>query len=622
MCGIAGIYGSFRSQMEIRSALEAMNSAQIHRGPDENGLCVARDFGAGLASRRLSIVDLEHGKQPVPNEDGTIHCVLNGEIYNHNDLRETLQAHGHRFRSRCDTEVVVHAYEQWGDSFLKHLHGMFALAVLDFRKRRLLLARDGPGMKPLYYHEGRDGLVFASEVKALFATGWISPQPNPEAIDVFLAVGLVPSPLTAFKGVSKLQPGEFLTIGTSGLNRDFFWRFHYNNREPKRSDKEYADELEAILIRAVRSHLAADVPVGAFLSGGWDSSLVAAFAAQHAGNRLQTFSLVFPDSPRVDESRYARLVAERLETDHHEIEYSAGSVVQQMPHLVRHLEEPFDSGPAALSYQLASLAVAHVKTVMSGEGADELFGGYEWMRLNWPYFVRRITPAWFIRLVLPHVRKRRWRRALLVFGSRTVVEADTEWRRTLVPDEKRELLKPEFSGGPDIAPVILSPDILSTCSDSLQRRLAHDFTARLSEGILFAEDKVTMAHSLEQRMPFLDRSVVEFALRLPSRLKIRNGREKVILSHLARRHLPTEIFQRRKKGLGYPGRTWTRGPIAEYGRQVLMDAGDSPFNRKALETWIRTRPNDGRISRLIWLQCWWNEFIAASAARPRQSLSR
>ncbi len=617
MCGIAGVYGAHRSAADLHAALEAMNAAQFHRGPDEGGLVTEAALGAGLACRRLSIVDLDHGQQPVSNEDGTIHAVLNGEIYNHGELREMLVSRGHRFVSRCDTEVIVHLYEEQGERFLESLHGMFGLAVLDTRERRLLLARDGPGMKPLYWTEGPEGLLFASEVRALFATGWVSPEPDPAAMDAFLMVAYVPSPMSMFRGIRKLEPGQWLTADASGVRTGFFWRFHYDNSRPEKTDDEYADEMDDTLHSAVRSHLAADVPVGAFLSGGWDSSLITAMAVREAGARLKTFSIVFPDDPGIDESRFSRLMARHLGTEHHEIEYRSADLAKLLPGVVRHLEEPFAAGPCVLGFQLAHLASRHVKTVISGEGADELLGGYEWMRFNWPYLLRRLTPAWSTRLALRYVRHHSWRRALSIFGAPSPAAADAEWRRSFSPAEKSRLLKPEFrSGGPDREAVMVASDVLATCADSVQRRLAHDSTARLAEGLLFSIDKLTMAHSLEVRMPFLDRRVVDLVLRLPSRLKVWKGREKVILSKLAQRHLPTRIAARRKRGLGYPLGSWTSGAGARFAREVLLDgARNGPFDRAVLEPnlerWLGPLRDASRVAPLVTLQCWWNEFCSS-----------
>jgi asparagine synthase (glutamine-hydrolysing) len=615
MCGIAGISNSKAGPNQIRAALEAMNAAQVHRGPDEGGVLVKAALGAGLASRRLSIIDVEGGQQPVSNEDATVHAVLNGEIYNHVSLREQLEAKGHRFLSRCDTEVIVHAYEQWGESFVEHLDGMFGLAVLDGRDGRLLIARDGPGMKPLYFAQTPHGLLFASEIKAILATGWISPEVDPEGIDSFLTISYVAPPRTMFRDVRKLAAGCLLVANAGSVREKRYWQFRYDNEAPRKTDEEYVEEFDSILSAAVRSHLAADVPVGALLSGGWDSSLVTAFAAREAGARMKTFSIIFPESPQMDESRFSRLMAQELETEHHEIEFRASDLPALLPALCRHIEQPLLTAPAGVVYQLASLVSGHVKTTIGGEGADELFGGYEWMRINWPYHLRRVVPRWLPRTLLRWETNFRRRRGLHVLAAPTDAAADAEWSRVMGRHEKREILKSEYwPEGPGVQPAQLPATIAETCVDSIQRRLAGDFNARLSNGILHMQDKLTMAHSLELRLPFLDRSVVEFAARLPSRMKIRGGREKVIVGGLARRYLPPTIAARRKKGLGYPAGTPANKRFRAFARELLLDSAPSgPFDRRRLEStmrrWARDEARGGRLFRAVFLQAWWNEFL-------------
>ncbi len=612
MCGIAGIFGGRLAAADIGAVLSAMNQAQVHRGPDDEGTVIDESLGAGLGSRRLSIVDIERGHQPAANEDGTIHAVLNGEIYNHEALREWLRPRGHSFHSRSDTEVLVHLYEELGDALLERLEGMFALAILDARGRRLLLARDGPGMKPLYTAETPHGFVFASEVKALLASGLVRAEPDLEALDAYLAAGYVHAPLSMFRGVRKLRAGRYLVVEPGRVREGTFWKLRHQAPGVARSIDDYAAELEALLRRAVRSHLAADVPVGAFLSGGWDSSLTTMLAAEASPATLKTFSIVFPENPAQDESRFSRMLAGRLGTDHHEIEFRAAQMPGLMPSLIRHLEEPVSTAPAALFYVLCSLVSRHVKTAISGEGADELFGGYEWYRIDAPYAIRRLAPPWVFRKLAPMCPHARARKALRILGAVSDRRADAEWRRALDAGGKRELLKPEFrTDGPDLEPVLLAGDVLESCSDSLQRRLAFDFTARLADGILFLGDKTGMAHSLETRMPFLDRSVVEFAMRLPSRFKVHRGREKRVVGEVARRLLPPEIAARRKQGLGYPPTMWREKAAFNYARELLLDSRRGPFRRAAVEKALAAGapPMLRPLNLLVFLQCWWNEFI-------------
>jgi asparagine synthase (glutamine-hydrolysing) len=616
MCGIAGIFGCRLPEGEILRILGAMTAAQRHRGPDEQGAAAVEALGAGLACARLSIVDLEHGQQPAANEDRTVFAVLNGEIYNRVELQEELESRGHRFVGHSDTEALVHLYEELGEEFVERLEGMFGVAVLDARRGRLLVARDGVGIKPLLVAETPHGFLFASEAKALFATGWIAPSPDLDALDTLLGAGYAPAPMSMFRGIRKLRAGEMLAVDAGGVRAKRFWRFLYREPAP-RDGEEYSERLEGLLKRSVERHLAADVPVGAFLSGGWDSSLVAAFAARTAGARLQTFSIVFPDHPGMDESQHSRLMAKELGTEHHEIEFRAEKFAESLPQLVRALEEPCTTAPGGIVYQLAAFAARQVKSVVSGEGADELFGGYEWARLDSPYWLRRVLPAEPFRRASEWVSHPRLRRALRILGAPSDADADLEWRRALIPSQKRRILKPELRReGPDLAPLRLDDETLASCRDSLQRRLGFDFTARLAEGILYITDRVSMAHSLEVRVPFLDKRVVEFALELPSRWKIHRGREKRILAEIARLRLAPAIAARRKHGLGYPAGLWMRAPLRRLAREILLDSGrDGPFDRQGIEEHLKRadrhpRRASQRVAQAVFLQCWWNEFIS------------
>ncbi len=615
MCGIGGVVGSRLGGGELRDALGRMAESMHHRGPDQGATRVLPAFDGGLAVRRLALLDVEGGGQPLENEDRSVVVLLNGEIYNHRALRCELEAAGHRFRTGSDGEVVAHLYEDLGDALLGRLDGMFAVAVFDLARRRLLLARDGPGMKPLYYVRRGSGVAFASEVKALIAGGFVTARPDPRALDVYLSAGFVPAPMTVFAGVEKLAAGTFAVVDGSGLTIDRFWSFGYRHDEPERSDEEHVDELEARLTAAVGTHLQGDVPVGAYLSGGWDSSLVSTLAARCSNRPLKTFSIVFPDDPDVDESRHSRLMADRLGSEHQEIEYRPAMFPDLLPRLLRQLEEPMAAVPAAPAFVLASLAGANVKAVIGGEGADELFGGYRWYRSPLPYWLRRVTPRPVARLGarwIPEARARRWMR---ICAAPDLIAADSEWRRFLTRQDKRELLFPELrSDGPDLAALRIPPELAATCRGSLERRLAHDIRGRLADAILITLDKTAMAHSLEVRAPFLDRGVVDLAARLPARLKMHRGREKVVVRKLAERLLPPEIARRRKQGLAYPRASWFEPPAYQRLREMLLDSADGgPFRRRPLERLLDRRPaNAGEnppLAVLAILQTWWNEFL-------------
>jgi asparagine synthase (glutamine-hydrolysing) len=492
---------------------------------------------------------------------------------------------------------------------------MFAIAILDTDACRLILARDASGMKPLYWTRSPAGFVFASEVKALAASGFVSLKPDAAGLDAFLTTGFVPSPGTCFEGIERLPAGEYLTVQASGETRETFWRLRFNADSPPKDDREYARELERLLRAAVQSHLDADVPVGAFVSGGWDSSLVATLAAEYSPRTLKTFSLIFPDDPDMDESRFSRELAQRLKTDHHEVEYRGSQIPDLLPKTVRSLEEPSTAGPALLGFHLASEAAREVKAVVMGEGSDELFGGYVWLRSSAYYRLRPFVPRLAARLMQGAVSDPRAVRALGVLAAEDEPAADVEWFRAFTNSQKDLLLNPEWrSHLPDNAVFRTHPDTLSSCSDRLQRRLSLDFTRRLSDGILLINDKVSMAHSLEARMPFLDRRLLDFASVLPSTMKIRGGQEKYVLSLLASL-LPAQIARRRKFGLGYPKCALLKEPVRSFSEQVLLDSAEpGPFRRKSIEGVLQqVRAGRRESGRLLWMlltvQCWWNEFF-------------
>lgn len=618
MCGIAGIFDSDLSEDRLQQALSAMEQAMVHRGPDDGSIRLMPEVRGGLAARRLSLVDLEHGSQPIPNEDKTVWAMLNGEIYNHTELREELRGQGHQFRTACDTEVSAHLYERDGEEFLTRLHGMFALAVLDLPNGRLLLARDGPGMKPLYYARTSNGFLFASEAKALLASGLVEARPDVDALDVFLAKGFVPPPMTAFAGISKLAAGERLMIDRTGVRRSYFSRYVYeDDATMPTTDEGVVDEFGGRLEASVQSHLRADVDVGALLSGGWDSSLTSLFASRVLGSKLKTFSIIFPEDPDRDESRFSRLMAERLGSDHHEIEYRRADFEKLAPGIAHALDEPQGAATAAPAERIFHLASRHVKTVLGGEGADELFGGYDWYRKQRPYWVRAVAPRLLLKLAAQVLPEGRYRAGFRQASADSLAAVDAEWMRSFTVEQKRCLLKREYwsADPPDLSPTLLPDDAMTSCRDSVDRRLGEDVHGRLPSAILQQIDRLSMTHSLEVRSPFLDRGVVDFARKLPSRFKIRDGREKYVVRKLAERLLPPEIAARRKQGLAYPKNAFSTPPTDRYVRELLLESASSPFERSAVEREMpqlfrHERGASLKLYRLTMLQAWWNVYLA------------
>jgi asparagine synthase (glutamine-hydrolysing) len=616
MCGIAGMVGATIGAPELQALLERMGRALEHRGPDDFGLLADASWGGGLACCRLAISDPAGGRQPMENEDSTVAVVCNGEIYNHRELRAGLLARGHRFRSACDTEVIVHLYEEMGPRFVEALEGMFAIAVLDRRRRTAVLARDRMGMKPLYYARTAGGICFGSEIKALFASGLVTAKPDRAAIDTYLAVGYVPAPRTCFTGVEKLPAGEIRLLRDGEIESHTYWRLEYAAPSRPASDQELAAELDGLLDLAVRDHLAADVPVGVLASGGWDSSLVAFYAARASSRPPPLFTIVQPESPELDEGPPARLLARTLGAEHHEIEFRWRDIPALVPAVVRHLDVPCMAAPALLQYQLASLAAGTVKAVVGGEGSDELFAGYPVFGGAWRYGLRRLLPRAPFREPARRVTQLQWGRMLRTLAAPDDGAADREQYRLLTDLEKRSILGWELADPPDLEPLRLDPRTEASCRDPLQRKMAIEITRRLPDGLLMVNDRMSMAHALEIRMPFLDGRVVDFARRLPSRLKRRGGQEKFILSLLVDR-LPPAIARRKKFGLRSAMDRDLAGPLRGWVRELLLDAPDGePFRRRALEPLLERWLDDHRRDRfmrrpmcLILLQAWWNEFF-------------
>jgi asparagine synthase (glutamine-hydrolysing) len=564
MCGICGI-ASTRGAVDP-SRLAAMSATLVQRGPDSDGAYL--DGPIGLAARRLAIIDLATGDQPISNEDGRITVVQNGELYNYRELRHELERAGHRFSTSGDTEVLVHLYEEHGDGFADQLRGMFAIALWDSDKGRLVLARDRYGIKPLYYREADGELAFASELRA-FPRGEI----DLDALDAFLAFNSVPGPLTIFREVRKLQPGHVLTWqdGRSELLR--YARPAPVPADGVRNDEEaeLVEELRARLRDSVRAHLVSDVPVGVLLSGGVDSSVLAALAAEELSEPLRTFSIGFEERT-FDELGDARLVAERYGTDHHELVLRPDAALL-LPALADAFDEPFADSSALPTYLVSQLAAGEVKVALSGEGGDELFGGYYTYaadllaeRAGWTAkFLRPVVerlPSSSARASFDYKAKRFVRAAHL-----PPLERHHGWKEIFSPDARMEL-----TGRRDgLDPVDLLRDRFEETGEAelLARLQDVDLGTYLVDDLLVKTDRASMAHSLEARVPFLDPMVTNFALALPSRHKVRGLRKKVLLRKAAAPLVPDELMRRRKRGFSIPAAAWLRGELEPFARETL-----------------------------------------------------
>jgi asparagine synthase (glutamine-hydrolysing) len=575
MCGICGSYNFARGDAPDRGVLELMNASLVHRGPDAGG--VHLDGPVGLAARRLSIIDLEHGDQPMSTDDGSLAVVQNGEIINHLELRRELERDGVRFRTGCDTEVLLHLYRRDGPEFVTQLRGMFALALWDRDERRLLLARDRFGIKPLYYEVSDGQLSFASELKALLRQPGFSREVDPEALHAFLAFNSIPAPLTIFRAARKLPPGHLLLC--SAERGPQISRFARPAPAPEGAlRREGADALAEELVQrlrdSVKAHLLADVPVGVLLSGGVDSSVLAALAAETSTARLSTFSIGFRERS-FNELDLAREVAERYGTEHHELIVSP-DVAELLPKLAAAFDEPFADSSAVPTYLVSQLAASHVKVVLSGEGGDELFGGYETYSAD--LLARRIGPAAArlaplverlpsssARVSIDYRAKRFVRAAAL-----PPLERHHGWKEIFSAEQRSALLLPEWreAGGDPLDP--WRRRFAETAGAPLLARLQDvDLGIYLPDDLLVKTDRMSMTHSLEARVPYLDPVVSDLALALPTSLKVRGMAKKRLLRKTAASLIPESITKARKRGFSIPAAAWLRGELEPLARELL-----------------------------------------------------
>jgi asparagine synthase (glutamine-hydrolysing) len=552
MCGICGVVqiGGDPRPVLAPEILDRMTDAMTHRGPNDRGTYAGN--GIALGVRRLSIVDVEGGHQPFANEDGQVWAIQNGELYNHTDLRRRLQAEGHRFHSRCDTEVIPHLYERFGTAFPEQLRGKFGLAVWDERRRRAVLARDRLGVKPLYYARRGDLVVFASELKSLLASGLVEPELDYEAIDAYLTFGFVPAPRTPLAQVSKLLPGEQLVVEPTGMRLERYWAYPRPAPDsPALSRDQYAQGLLEQLEESVRLRLMSDVPLGAMLSGGLDSSLIVALMARNMAEPVKTFSVGFREDGDSNELADARHVASVFGTDHHELELSFTEQTVELAELVWYLDEPLADLSALGFLALSELAARHVTVALSGQGADELLGGYEryrnaaiagaWGRLPAP--VRRLGEGLAAR------GPQKAKRAAGILAARDPVSRALAQYVGVDGGPGRRLARGPLSTlDPNLAQRTIQARLAGRSYEPLPALLYLDAQLSLVDDMLHYFDRASMAHSLEVRVPFLDHHVVEYCARIPAGLKVRRLTTKYLLKHAARGLVPDRIIDKRKIG--------------------------------------------------------------------------
>jgi asparagine synthase (glutamine-hydrolysing) len=629
MCGICGAF-YFHSQRTVeRETLEAMNRQIVHRGPDDEGFYLSGNVG--LAMRRLSIIDLHTGHQPIVNEDESIWIVYNGEIYNHQELRKLLEQKGHRYRTQSDTETILHLYEEYGRSCVRHLRGMFAFAIWDAKRRVLFAARDRLGIKPFYYLHNGEFLLFASEIKALLAHPRVRAEFNRSALPEYLAFGYLAGSETMFAGVRKLPPGHTLEVDESGhVDLQPYWDVPQGGESDHQPRSYYVQTYRDLLEQAVGSHLMSDVPLGVFLSGGVDSSLVAALMTKVRKDPIETFSVGY-DEEAYSELPYARAVAAHLHSRHHEVRVTRQDFFRVLPDLIWHEDEPLAWPGSVPLYFVARLAREHVKVVLTGEGSDETLGGY--MRYGWTLWNARfsrpydaLVPAAIRRAIRSAISDTEWlgassRRRL----EHTFLGRDgSSWASfyfdnfySAFSEREQEDFLLDGEGNGSGTPYRDSLAFWNASEgDLLTRMLYTDIKTYLVE-LCMKQDQMSMAASVESRVPFLDHALVEFAARIPAQFKIRGLAGKLTLKESATGLLPEAIIHRRKVGFSTPLGNWLLGPQLDQIQGMLLESRSLDrklFKPEALQKLFAEHRGRGydhadQIWRLLNLELWQRVFL-------------
>jgi asparagine synthase (glutamine-hydrolysing) len=587
MCGIAGIIYFNRERRVEPPLITKMTDILIHRGPDDSGIFI--DHNLALGSRRLKVIDLSSAAhQPMCNEDETIWCVFNGEIYNFKYLRVILKNLGHHFKSDSDTEVIIHAYEEYGRDCVLKLNGMFAFAIWDKRSKELFCARDRVGEKPFYYYCDREKFIFASEIKAILVDKSIKKEIDPVALDSYFSYMYIPEPYSIFSGIKKLPPAHVLALKDNRINIEKYWDLDFSGQQPIRQISSYVEELKPLVMDSIRIRLVSDVPLGVFLSGGIDSSTIVAFASQLSPERLKTFSIACGKG-KFNENPYARIVAKKFNTDHCEYTVAPEDIAVLLPKLIRAIDEPFADSSIIPTYYISKICRQKVTVALSGEGGDEIFGGYPWYRRNFQIkLARQLMPSRFIRHSFnklsaficgenPYHKNRFINYACKArrFSSLSLMPAAECYDMTMslfTPDFKKNI----FIGGLNS---LGSDSAIKTVYNQnnarhwLDKSLYTDQKTYLTGDLLVKADRMSMVNSLELRAPFLDYRIIELGAKIPANLKIKNGITKYILREIIKGCVPDEIVQRReKRGFSIPVGEWLNAAVVgNFTEEVLLD---------------------------------------------------
>ncbi len=640
MCGICGVFNYGRSDAVEEKVILKMRDTMIHRGPDDKGVFLSSEGRTGLGHRRLSIIDLSpSGRQPLCNEDETIWIVYNGETYNYQELMAGLEAKGHIFKSKTDTEVLVHLYEEYGKELVHKLRGMFAFAIWDCRKQRLFLARDRIGIKPLYYTVQNGCFLFASEIKAILEHPEVKKELDEQALYHYLTFVVSPAPSTLFKGIKKLAPGHLLIIDSDGnVDTEWYWDeidSIADSSSKVQSEDFYKERIRELLRESIKDRMISDVPFGVFLSGGVDSSTNVALMTELMDRPVDTFSVGFKDQDQYNEFAYAREISQKFGTNHHEIMIDHQDLVDYVPRLIYHQDEPIADPVCVPLFYVSKLARDNgIIVVQVGEGSDELFSGYEsysmihqFYQNRWRYY--QLLPL-LSRKALYHAMKPllEWRKMLnaLDYLQRASFDRGLFWGGAIAFTEtlKKMLMSESYKGRTE------STDSFSIVNSYFQRlgasekeidQLAQmiylELKIRLPELLLMRVDKISMSTSIEARVPFLDHRLVEFAMSIPTEMKIK-GQPKYILKKAVEGLIPQHIIYRKKQGFGAPIKEWFKGDLAKYAADSIFDSRIRErdlFNYDYIENMMREHQSgQSDYSFFLWnlfnLSCWYDRWIA------------
>lgn len=630
MCGITGWANKDADALPIygdEALLKSMCDRMLHRGPDSEGLLVTKGFALGM--RRLSIIDLKTGDQPVWNEGKTVVAVMNGEIYNFRELRKELESLGYKFFTESDTEVLPHLYEEYGDDLVDKLNGMFAIALWDFKKDRLILFRDRFGEKPLYYGVFGENLFFASELKVLLSHPEINPELDLASLQSYLSYDYVPAPLSIYKGISKLPAAHKLVWENGAPEVSKYWKLSFHKKEKKPTIAEASSETAQTLSQSVKKRLVSDVPLGVLLSGGIDSSTIAAFAQEHSSKKVKTFSIGFEEDS-FDESEYAREVASHLETEHYEDRLSVDSAKDLIGDIGEWLDEPLSDGSLIPTYLLSRFVRKHVTVALGGDGGDEIFAGYPmYLGHKVARMYDMIPRVLRSRVIEPIVNSLPTRTNNLSFdykakrfvraSNNDLVTRHHSWFGSFSVDETQGLLAAFVrSETKDIDIYAGAKRLLKECNalDEIEQMQFLDMNYYLAEDILAKVDRASMAVSLEVRAPFLDQHVAEYAASLPSEYKLRGRTTKFILKNAVKDLLPDRIINRPKKGFGIPIADWLKGSLKPLMRDMLSEERilkQGLFSSRYVENLMREHENGTKnhykqLWTLLVFQLWYENF--------------